>query len=315
MNDYFQALQPIDEKLFYKKNDRNDVRLGEIIPHTKYEDARVVIVGCPQDEGVKLSGGRSGSAAAPDAIREQFYQLTPFGISAKVCDLGNINFAGSLDETHDTLGKTVEKILKDGKKVIVLGGGNDISYATGKAMAQTFGAENWLGVNISSKFAVRTNEANGSESAYRRILEEKLIRPNYLYEIGYQSHFTSPVYYHYLQDLGVNLSSLEQIRSRESADLELREMMRQKFINHSNTLTTFFGFTLSVVRASDAPGTNSPSPLGLRAGEFIVLVKFAASLSNTKIIQFTDVNPEYDADDRTTKLVAIAMHRCCSLSK
>lgn len=315
MNDTFKALQSVDEKIFYKKNDRNDVRLGEIVPQTKYDDANIVIVGCPQDEGVKLSGGREGSALAPDAIRKQFYELTSFGISVKVCDLGNVIFNNSLAETHDLLKQVIEAVLKDGKKLIILGGGNDISYSSCKAMADTFGAENWMGVNTDSKFAVRVDEPNGSESFCRRILEEKLIQPRYLYEIGYQSHFTSPVYYRYLQDLGVNLSSLEQIRSRETADLELREMMRQKFVHHSKTLTTFFGFSLSVVRSADAPGTNTTSPLGLRAGEFIILVKYAASLSNTKIIQFTDVNPNFDIDARTTKLVAIAMHRCCSLAK
>jgi len=315
MNETFEFLQPIDEKLFYKKNDRNDVRLGEVVPNTKYEESKIVIIGCPQDEGVKNSGGREGSAKAPEAIREQFYQLTPFGITAQICDLGNVRYENSLQQSHETLQNVVEKVLKDGKRIIVLGGGNDISYPNGKAMAETFGSENWLGVNVSSKFAVRLNEPDGSESAYRRILEEKLIRPHYLYEIGYQSHFTSPIYYRYLHELGVNLSSLEQIRSRETADLELREMMRQKFVHHSNTLTNLFNFSLSVVRASDAPGTNFPSPLGLRAGEFIILVKYAAGLANTRIIQFTDVNPNYEIDDRTTKLVAIAMHRCCSLTK
>ena len=54
------------------------------------------------------------------------------------------------------------------------------------------------------------------------------------------------------------------------------------------------------------------SPLGLRAGEFIQLVKYAASLANTRIIEFTEVNPQFDIDDRTTKLVAIGMHRFCT---
>ncbi|HQU86637.1 MAG TPA: arginase family protein, partial [Pyrinomonadaceae bacterium] len=149
MNDIFQTLQPVEDKLFYKKNDRHDVRLGEIVPQTNYEDAKIVIVGCPQDEGVKISGGRSGSAKAPAAIREQFYQLTPFGISAKICDLGDVSFNESIEKTHQNLNLVVDKVLKDGKKLLVLGGGNDISYANGKAMADTFGAENWMGVNIS----------------------------------------------------------------------------------------------------------------------------------------------------------------------
>jgi formiminoglutamase len=77
-------------------------------------------------------------------------------------------------------------------------------------------------------------------------------------------------------------------------------------------LNTFFGFDLDVVRAADAPGTSAPSPLGLRAGEFIQLVKYAASLANTRMIEFSEVNPKYDVDNCTTRLVAIAMHRFCS---
>ena len=55
-----------------------------------------------------------------------------------------------------------------------------------------------------------------------------------------------------------------------------------------------------------------PFPLGLRAGEFIQLVKYAASLANTKLVEFSEVNPNFDHDDRTTKLVAIGMHRFCT---
>jgi hypothetical protein len=66
---------------------------------------------------------------------------------------------------------------------------------------------------------------------------------------------------------------------------------------------------MDAVRSADAPGTSAPSPLGLRNSEFIQLVKYAASLANTKIIEFSEVNPKYDSDNRTSKLVAIAMHR------
>jgi formiminoglutamase len=315
MNKNFEYLTQPDENLFFKKNDRNDLRLGEIVPKTKYEQANIVIIGCPQDEGVKRNGGRTGAALAPDAIREQFYQVTPFGINLKICDLGNVELQNSLEETHDALSNIVKQILEDGKKVIVLGGGNDISYPNGRALAEVFGAGNWIGVNVDGKFDVAIADRINNETAYRRLLDEKLIRPDYLYQIGYQTHFASPIYYRYLQDLKVNLSSLEQIRSRETADLELREMMRQKFIGHSQSLNTFFGFDMTVVRSTDAPGTTAPSPLGLRAGEFIQIVKLAASLSNTKIIQFSEVNPNFDEDNRTTRLVAIAMHRFCSNQK
>ena len=312
MNEQFQNITPPDEKLFFRETDVNDVRLGEIVQNTKYEEANVVILGYPQDEGVRLCGGREGARLAPDAIREQFYQLTPFGIHAKACDLGNVNVAGSLDETHDAHAEIVSKILRDGKKIIVLGGGSDISYADGRGMAEVFGAKNWIAINIDSHFHVRADREHSCETSYRQLLEEKLLRPDYFYETAFQPHLASPVYYRYLQNLGVNLISLDQLRSRETSDAELREQIRLKFINHSKSISTFFSFDLNAVHASDAPGVSAPSPIGLRAGEFLNLVAFAAKLVNTKIIEFTEVNPNFDIDNRTTKLVAIAMHRFCS---
>ncbi len=312
MSETFQNLTPADEKLFFRKNDRNDVRLGEIVPSSKYEDSNIIILGCPQDEGVKRNNGRVGAALAPDAIREQFYRLTPFGINHKICDLGNLELPNSLEETHEELKNVVKKVLEDGKKLIVLGGGNDISYPDGKAMAEVFGAGNWLGVNVDAYLDVRADAERSSGTPYRQLLEEKLIRPDYLYEVAYQLQFVSPHYYRYLQNLNVNMVSVDQLRSRETADLELRELMRQKFIHHSQSLTAFFGFDMHAIRSSDAPGTSVPSPIGLRSGEFLNLVQFAAKLVNTKIIEFTEVNPNFDVDDRTTKLVAVAMHRFCS---
>lgn len=308
MSERFQNVTPPDENLFFRQTDANDVRLGEIVRKTNYEEAAVVILGSAPDEGMR----REGATLAPDAIRAQFYQLTPFGIRAKICDLGNVNSGASLEAAHDAHTEIVTKILRDGKKIIVLGGASDVAYADGRGLAAVFGAENWIAVNVDARFDVRADRERNSETGFRQLLEERFLRPDYFYESAFQPHLASPVYYRYLQNLGVNLISLDQLRSRETSDMELREQMRLKFINHSKSLSTFFSFDLSAVRASDAPGVTFSSPIGLRAGEFLNLVVFAAKLVNTKIVEFTEVNPYFDIDNRTTKLVAIAMHRFCA---
>lgn len=314
MPDIFDQTSRFSDGLFSSRNDPNDPRLGDhiLFRPEDYAGSDIVIIGCPQDEGVRRNGGRTGAAEAPDAIRRQFYKLTPFNIKKKIFDLGDVPLAATLEETHDILTSVVSQVLRDGKRIIVIGGGNDISYADGCAMAEVFGPEQWIGVNIDAHLDVRIAAERNSGTPYRQLLEEKRLLPEYFYEVGYQSHFTSPVYYEYIRSLGVNRISLEIVRSRAEADLELKEQIRQKFIAHSTSLNTFFGFDMDVVRMADAPGTSAPSPLGLRAGEFIQLVKYAASLANTKIIEFTETNPRYDVDDRTAKLVAIAMHRFCT---
>ena len=314
MADIFEKTTRPKSDLFFSRNDKNDPRLGEIVGRDQndYAAAQIVILGCPQDEGVRRNDGRPGAEHGPAAIREQFYKLTPFNIKQKIFDVGDIKIGSTLEETHETHFEIVSQLLRDGKRIIVLGGGNDISYPDGCAMSEVFGPEWWIGINIDSHLDVRIAEQRNSGTPYRQLLEECRLLPQYFYEVAFQTHFCSPVYYDYIRSLGVNRISLELLRSRAEADLELKESIKQKFIGHSSSLNTFFGFDLDAVRSADAPGTSAPSPLGLRNSEFIQLVKYAASLANTKIIEFSEVAPKYDSDSRTSKLVAIAMHRFCS---
>ncbi len=314
MTDIFNQTTRPDKGLFFSRNDKNDPRMGEIIrtDESQYAASDIVVLGYKSDEGTRRSGGRPGAADGPDKIRKQFYSLTTFNLKKHVFDLGDLRLGGSLEESHDAMTAVVTQVLQDGKRLIVLGGGGDISYADGRAMAVVFGREWWIGVNIDSHLDVRIADERNSGTQYRQLIEEKHLDPTYFYEVGFQSHFCSPTYYQYIRDLHVHRISLELLRSRAQADIELKEQIRQKFIGHSSSLNTFFGFDMEAVRMADAPGTTAPSPLGLKASEFIQLVKYAASLANTKIIEFTEVNPKYDVDDRTTKLVAIGMHRFCT---
>ena len=314
MSDIFELTSRPDPDLFFSRKDPYDPRLGEIVSADQkdYNASDIVILGCPQDEGVRRNNGRVGAASAPKAIREQFYKLTPFNIKKKLFDLGDVRLGGSLEDTHDAHCEVVKRVLRDGKRMIVLGGGNDVSYPDGVAMADVFGSDKWIGINIDAHLDVRIAEDRNSGTPYRQLLEEGHLLPNCFYEVGYQTHFASPVYYKYLRDLGVHRISLELLRSREEADMEIKDQIRQRFIGQSSSLNTFFGFDLDAVRSADAPGTSAPSPLGLRAGEFITLVKYAASLANTKIVEFSEVNPNFDIDNRTTRLVAIGMHRFIS---
>src|ERR1700692_1787815 len=60
----------------------DDPRLGEIVEFWRGDAAalrpgRAVLIGFPQDEGVRRNGGRIGAAEAPGEIRGWLYRLTP----------------------------------------------------------------------------------------------------------------------------------------------------------------------------------------------------------------------------------------------
>lgn len=312
MNNGFENISSPSKDLFFHSDDPEDRRLGDIVSATSYEDADIVIVGCPQEEGVIRRGGPAGSAASPDLIRREFYRFTNFGITRKIFDLGNIVSQPSLEQTHEALTSVVAKLLRDEKRVISLGGGNDIAYADGKAMSDVFGGANWLAINVDAKFDTKRRSIRDNETSFRQLLDESRLLTHYLYQVGFQGHVNSPAHFEELRSLGAKMVGLEQLRSQDAADDQLKHLVKQEFIHHSSALSTFFSFDMGVVRAADAPGTNYRSPLGLRVGELLQLVKYAGSLANTKLIEFSEVNSKFDIDDRTVKLVAIAMHRFCT---
>ena len=235
LNDY---LEPIDHNLFPRNHIMHDTRLGELLPQHNYDDSPIVIIGCPQDIGIKRTLGREGARFAPDKIREQFYQFTNFGITKKILDLGNIKIQNTLEETHDVFYAVVDKLLKDGKKVIALGGGSDISYPNGKAMRENF-ADHWVAINISPLFDFHNSDERNSQTPYRQLIDEKILLPDYFYEIAYQSQLNSPFYFRQLYDLGVNLMSIEQLRSTAHVDQNLRDLLKNKFISQSASLNVF----------------------------------------------------------------------------
>ena len=210
--DLFDQTTRPNELLFFQKNDKNDVRLGEMIKRDEqdYESSQIVILGIPQDEGVQRNKGRKGAKDAPDNIRAQFYKLA---VSEKInskniFDLGNININNSLEETHGSLEEIVFQLLYENKKLIILGGGNDISYPDCKALSKT--DKNILAFNINSDLVVKPDEQRNNGTSYRMLLDEAIIFGENFYEIGIKKYFASPKHEEFLRRNNANIISFEE---------------------------------------------------------------------------------------------------------
>ena len=261
--------------------------------------ARFVILGCPQDEGVQRNKGRPGAAAAPDEIRSFLYRLALDCAEGAIFDLGNTQIQSTLGATHDLHQQNVETVIADGKVPIVLGGGNDLSYPDCAGLAAIY--PDPLAFNIDAHFDVRADEPRNSGTPYRQLLEENHLRGNRFFEMASQPYANSRVYADYLVEKGVRVHDLESLR-RAGISTQFRAIL-----NEMETDTIFWGFDLDSVRAADAPGVSAPSPLGLTGEEFCKIAAIAGGDSRTKIIEFTEVNPRFDIDGRTSRLTALAI--------
>ncbi|MCH7947594.1 MAG: formimidoylglutamase [candidate division Zixibacteria bacterium] len=296
--------------MFGKSPDSDDRKMGDLVSGeaSDYDDAEIIIIGCPQDEGVRRNNGRVGAAAAPDKIRQLLYQLTspPELTTGRVVDLGNIKIADTLEETHEIQAKVVAEIIGDKKRLIVLGGGNDISYPDCLGLSKVH--KSILALNIDSHFDVRENEVRNSGTPYRQLLEENIIRPENFFELAIQPFANSEIYWQYLKSKGVSIHTLEQLR-QQGIEKTLRSILDK---NKADAI--FWGFDIDSVRSADAPGVSASYSTGLTSEEILSIAAIAGRDARSKILEISEVNPTYDIDNRTAKLAAqIVIRYLCSL--
>lgn len=298
--DLFSHTDRPDSALFFHRDELGDPRLGEVVHSTPgdYESASVILLGCPQDEGVRRNGGRVGAAVAPEAIRTWLYRLVaPTGL--RLFDLGNTHIHNSLEQTHAVHQRLVQQIMADGKTLISLGGGNDLSYPDCAGLAQA--ADNVLAFNIDAHLDVRENPVRNSGTPYRMLLEEGHIIPNDFYEMAYQPFACAESHLNYLRDKGATAIPLDQLRKTGIA-----QTFQSILARHENA-AIFWGIDMDVVQTSEAPGVSAPNPLGMTGSELCAIFTLAGKNPRTRILEITEVNPTYDLDHRTCRLAAVAI--------
>lgn len=279
----------------------DDPRLGERVRDAAYADASVVLIGCPQDEGVRRNGGRPGAAQGPAEIRRALFRMTVNGLeSLTVFDAGDTAVQDTLEDTHAAHEKAVAQLLAHGKRVIVLGGGNDISYPDCAALCR--GAGDVLAFNIDAHFDVRPDAERNSGTPYRQLLEEKLLVPQRLFELGSQTFCNAAAHAQYLKEKRVNVIPLAALRAKGAA-----RVVRRALREAEKASAVFWGFDLDVVNASEAPGVSAPNPLGLSGAELCELARLAGTEPRTRIVEFSEMNPAFDVDGRTARLAAAAI--------
>ena len=108
------AFTPVDGSLFFSRNDPNDPRLGDLakglpglesaaqlkasleeLSRTVNPSSLFVLAGYPDDEGIRINGGRLGAMLAPTAVRKPLYKMTPSLLAESagptLVDLGDLN--------------------------------------------------------------------------------------------------------------------------------------------------------------------------------------------------------------------------------
>ncbi|MEQ1665367.1 MAG: formimidoylglutamase, partial [Bdellovibrionales bacterium] len=262
-----------------------------------------IMMGYPDDEGIRANYGRVGSAEAPDSIRSAFFKLAPGNKDfASLLDIGNFIISGSLAERQARAKESIKNIFQHKHRVLALGGGHDYAYPDIAAFLDIFGKKNPLVIQIDAHLDVRpTLNGPNSGSAFYQLLEEypKLE----LVQIGIQPCANSILHMAYAKSKGVKTYTFDQTRNKlESIFNTLAKTLTKK------PRPVFLSIDIDAFSTAFAPGASASLPIGLDANEFVHRLPTLVSNTNIYGVGIYEVSPPLDRDNQTSKLAAQILH-------
>jgi formiminoglutamase len=283
----------------------DDPRLGHwLTRQDDADEARVVIVGFPTDEGVRRNNGRTGAAAGPEALRRMLYRLTPDPLRPQafihflktMVDLGDLPPSGDLERDQQRLGDVLAPYFERGAVAIVIGGGHETSFGhfLGYAGAGLdTGILNW---DAHPDVRPLRDGKGHSGSPFRQALEHSSGRCTGYTAAGLQPH-------------SVAASHLRYLQSQEATVLWRQDLSRAviESVYEDIHTPTFATFDLDAVDAGSAPGVSAPGTGGLAADLWLHAAYLAGRSEHITSIDVVELNPNYDADERTARLAALTV--------
>jgi formiminoglutamase len=272
---------------------------------------RPVLVGFPQDEGVRRNHGRVGAAAGPRDVRHALWRLTPYDSAHEVdlaavplLDAGNVRIQGTLEDTQRALGEVIGGILEAGAVPVVLGGGHETAY--GHFLGYLVAGQSVGIVNLGAHLGVRPfPDGHGhSGSPVRQALEHpgQPLAGNRYVCLGAQPSAVSRAHVAYLRERGGVVRWAAEIRD------ELPRHFRAECERLAATgCRVYVTIDASIVDAAEAPGVSAPNVLGL-SGAAVAECAYQAGLSPAvSSLDVVEVNPRHDQDGRSTRWVALVV--------
>ncbi len=316
---WFTRLEPQAPPDLVRRPD--DPRLSECVTFWRegtppLRAGRPVLLGFPQDEGVRRNHGRSGAADAPAAIRHWLYRLTPWDAShdadlaaLDLLDVGNLRLAGDLEESQQALGEAIAAVLTAGAVPIVLGGGHETAYGHYLGYVRA-GRE--IGIlNLDAHLDVRPllDGRGHSGSPFRQALEHPTqpLRGDRYVVLGAQPQAVSREHRDYVRSKGGTIHWAVETRDRLEATFRAEcERLGKVYV----TLDS------DVVCQADVPGVSAPNPLGL-SGQAVARCAAAAGASPAvSSFDLVEINPSFDRDGQSARWAAVVVwHFLSGLSR
>ncbi len=326
-------LIPIDGKMiktFYTARPY-ETKIGQVIQcisdvknwedELKHSTARFVILGVPEDIGVRANLGRAGAHSAFKAMLRSFLSMqdNDFLKSDNILLLGEIEVSDLMENSKkldtknkqdiQTLRTFVEEldrrvvavlkvIFKYNKIPIIIGGGHNNSYPIIRAYTELYSVPINI-INCDAHSDLRPMEGRHSGNAFRYAMEEGRIQRYHI--LGFHEQYTSQSVWEYIQQKPVTYYSYEDMFIREKLSFKEALLNSVDLLGQSPC-----GIELDMDSITNVPASARTSS-GISPIDARKYIYFCSNKLNCVYLHLTEAAPEtahLRADYKTGKLLA-----------
>jgi formiminoglutamase len=266
--------------------DRIDVHRFDYRP--ELEGVRVAVFGVLDG---RRSGDNEGCGAAPQAVRECLYRLTPHTGWQNTIDLGDLRPGITEEDTAAAVESVTAELIQLGIIPLVIGGGQDLTVSLYKAL-ETLGQPSQV-VTWDSRldFGADPGQCTSSNFMNDIILHE----PNYLFDynnLGHQGYLTDPDTIELLEKMQFEATRLGTVTGEPE---EMEPILRD---------ADLVSIDCGVIRGADHPAHAKAGPNGISAVTACQLARYAGMSDQLKVLGIFEHNTDLDDRDRGAQLVA-----------
>ncbi len=288
-------LKPVDDILLVHAKMQSNQTLGQSIEintisqgFPELSNKKIAIIGVKEG---RTSNGNHGTGEELGEIRKELYKLYPGNWPIEVADLGNIEQGSTIEDTYFALGEILTYIIKNKIIPIIIGGGQDLTYANYRAYDKLEQTVNL--VSVDNKFNLGTIEDElNSQSFLSKIIMNK---PNNLFNysnIGYQTYFNSQDEIGLLDSLFFEAYRLGEV----SNDIKIVEPVLRD--------ADIVSVDLSSIKNAEAPANNNATPNGLTGAEICAIARYSGISDKVSSFGIYEYNSKLDIKNQTAQLIA-----------
>ena len=279
------------------------------------EGLDVALVGVPLDIG---TSNRTGSRYGPRQIRAESVLVRPYGMATRaapfdsfqVADIGDVPInAFSLEKSIDIIEQFYDEVLATGAKTVSMGGDHTVALPILRAQHKVHGPVALVHVDAHADVNDHMfGEAVTHGTIFRRAIEEGLVDPNKMVQIGLRATGYAADDFDWARERGARVVTAEECWYKSLAPLmeEVRALIGDK-------TPVYLSFDIDGLDPSVAPGTGTPEPGGLTTPQGLEIIRGLWGL-NVIGADLVEVSPPYDTTGNTSLLAAnLIFEMLCSL--